>query len=247
VSLDSATIDRIVSGIMHQISGGEIASRGTGSNGIIIKARRDGESSDKSSEVAKAGSIGLSAKVITADVLEEIANGSSVRVGEKAIVTPAAWDAAKERGLRIERGTVSQDKLNEPGGSTSAGQSKRESATAIPSNLLIVVHHTDAIDRLRDDLDCSWQRELIGCPDDAAKLAISELSRGGVASVVIFAEQAHRAACLANRHDKVKAVTARDALDVKSARQQLKVNTWCIDPSGRSWFELRNIIKAISH
>jgi hypothetical protein len=63
---------------------------------------------------------------------------------------------------------------------------------------------------------------------------------------VILAEQTHRAACLANRHERVKAVAVRDAGEMRAIRKQLRANTWCIDPSGRSWFELRSRLKSIT-
>ena len=86
---------------------------------------------------------------------------------------------------------------------------------------------------------------MVACPDDAAKLAIAELSRGGASQAVILAEQTFRAACLANRNDKVKAAAIESAVDIKSARQQIRVNTWCLDPGDKSWFELRNVFRAI--
>ena len=102
------------------------------------------------------------------------------------------------------------------------------------------------MERLWSDLQGAWRRELLGCPDDAAKLAISAIARGETNTAVILAAQTHRAACLANRNEAVKAVAIRDAADVPVVRKQLRANVWCGDPSGRSWFELRNLMRAIS-
>jgi hypothetical protein len=90
------------------------------------------------------------------------------------------------------------------------------------------------------------RKELLSCPDDAATFAISELSRGGFDGAIVFAKQTHRAACLANRHSAVKAVAVRDAAEVQAIRRQLRANVWCLDPSGKTYFELRNILKAIA-
>ncbi|MFO1093552.1 MAG: hypothetical protein U0992_09605 [Planctomycetaceae bacterium] len=85
-----------------------------------------------------------------------------------------------------------------------------KSATALLL-LLLVVRSTPAVDRLYEDLKATCRRELLGCPDDAAKLAISAVARGEANSVIILAAQTHRAACPANRHDAAKAVAVRNA------------------------------------
>ena len=37
-----------------------------------------------------------------------------------------------------------------------------------------------------------------------------------------------------------------DAGEVRTIKQQLRANVWCIDPTGRTWFELRNLLRSIS-
>jgi hypothetical protein len=44
----------------------------------------------------------------------------------------------------------------------------------------------------------------------------------------------------------VKAVAIRDAAEVHAVKRQLRANVWCLDPSGRTYFELRNVLKAIA-
>ena len=63
--------------------------------------------------------------------------------------------------------------------------------------------------------------------------------------VIIFAEQTHRAACLANRHERVKAVAIQSAQEVKQIRRQLRANVWCLDPGARSFFELKTLLQQI--
>ena len=111
---------------------------------------------------------------------------------------------------------------------------------------MIIVQNTDAIDRLWNDLSSTWRRELLGCPDDAAKLATSAVCRGETSTIVIFAEQAHRAACLANRNDRVKAVAIHDAGEVRTIKNQLRANVWCLNPTDRTWFQLKNLLRAIT-
>lgn len=224
--IDTATIDRIVAGVLTQLGGDDVA-RGE----VTTEARRHGESSV---ERRASSVVEIAERVVTAAVLEEIAgDAAEIVVDAKAVVTPAARDIAKSRGFTIRRRTA-----NSPARKT------LDTQHSALNPLLIIVHHTDPIARLWDDLRSTWRREFLGCPDDAAQLAIAELARGGTSQVVIVAEQVHRAACLANRHERAKAVAIRDAADVQAIRTQLRANVWCLSPQNKSWFELRRLFQA---
>lgn len=245
LSLDSATIDRIVAGILQQISGeGGVRAERPVSSGVKSGTRNEEPSSNKSGASSPEESdVEVNEKVVTALTLDAITRGSRVVVGTKAIVTPAAWDVAKERGIKIQRqAATTPAKSAERDGSVAA---KSHDRTVEASQLLIVVQNPEAVERLCEGLDKTWKRELVGCPDDAAKLAIGELARGSVKTAVILAEQTFRAACLANRHESVKAAAVQDVLEIKLARKQLRVNTWCVNPTSRTWYELRNMMLAI--
>ena len=79
-----------------------------------------------------------------------------------------------------------------------------------------------------------------------ASLAISAICRGEAGGVVILARQHFRAACRANRHDKVRAVPVTSPADVQTAREQLRLNCIAIDPTNRSYFELKNTLTAFT-
>lgn len=221
---DSPLIDEIVKGVLQQLAGG-----GTSVDQAPVPEASAGSQTTP---------VELQGKLITAESLARLAQAGTVIIAEKAIVTPAAWDFARERRLQLIRGSS----VLQAGEQTS--DKKKDAGSSLPG-LLIVVQHNEAVSRVYEELLGDWKRELLGCPDDAAKLAIAEITRGGSGVVVILAQQTLRAACLANRNDRVKAVPVQSPLDIKTARQQLRVNTWCMDPSGKSWFELRNLLKAI--
>ncbi|MCA9073609.1 MAG: hypothetical protein KDA93_01150 [Planctomycetaceae bacterium] len=239
MNLDSSTIDRIVAGVLNQLGAVDNGSR----EDFNAESRsRGGRVEDSVSREAtpSAGGTVIAANVVTADVLfAEMKGQQFIVVKDRAIVTPAALDAARERGVVIVRSNAASH-----ANSNKAAPTEKLSSGSSP--LLIVVRHTDALDRLSEDALSSWQHETLGCPDDAASLAISTICRGDAGTVVILAEQTHRAACLANRNERVKAVAVADASDVRRVRNQLRANVWCIDPTDRSWFELRNLLKTIS-
>ncbi|MEZ6055358.1 MAG: hypothetical protein R3C01_01515 [Planctomycetaceae bacterium] len=259
MSLDSLTIDRIVAGILKQMSGGAVArpvalpDRSVTPHSVspTVNGHTPITAQTPSAATTPAGVNLLDEKVVTAQLLEQILGGSRVLVGAKAIVTPAAWDAAKERNLVVERRLAASPAADVSIGSAPMANGSVErkapsdATTATTAGLIIVVKSTESVERLKQDLDASWRPELVGGPDDAAQLVISEIARGGAQVAVIFAEQTYRAACLANRHDKVKAAPVRDALDVKQARKEMRINTWCVNPISRTWYELRNLMLAI--
>ncbi len=239
---EQSLIDQIVNGVLKQLgtAGGDDAHDAT--SGGRVRSNADGPVAANTAKPTRQGTVELADTVITADLLsEQIGQAGTVAIPKKSIITPAAWDVIRQLGIEVQRPARVGEEQSKSAVSSASGAS----TPTATGRLLIVVRHTDAVDRLWQDLQSSWRRELLGCPDDAAKLAISELSRGETASVVILAEQSHRAACLANRHEHVKAAAIRDAAEVKAIGKQMKTNVWCIDPTGRSWFELRNLFRAI--
>lgn len=222
MNIDQAMIERIVGDVLRQLGApsGDARADATLSRVPAGRARSEPDPTV------------LSDRVITADLLADHVNGAPVvTVGPRSLVTPAAHDFLRARGLTLRRAQNKPDSNNEP--------------KSLLAPLLIVVRNTPAVDRLWQDLQSTWKRELLGCPDHAANLAISAITRGDASTVVILAEQTHRAACLANRNEKVKAVAIQDVGGVRTVRHQLRVNAWSVDPTRLSWFELRNILRAI--
>lgn len=215
--VSNATIDRIVANVLNQLSPPDAP----------VAPAPQPESP---------ANLTLTERVITAETLDSIPAGATVAVGAQSILTPSANDLIRERGLEIIRtqNTAATD---------SATSSVSE--TTSPAMAAYIVRHTDPLHRALQDQLGNAAQELLGCPDEAAQLAISAICRGEVTTVLIFAEQTHRAACFANRNEAVKAVVVRDIGDVKSVRKQLRVNVWCIDPTNRSYFELRNLFREI--
>ncbi len=165
--------------------------------------------------------------MVTAGLIEEqVPRGTSqLVVTPRAVITPAALDVIRSRKIVVRREIVAPKEL--------------EAASRV---LGIVVRNTPVLERLFQRARGSWKRELLGCPDDAAKLAISALCRGEVDRIVIFAAQHHRAACLANRNSHVKAVAIASVDDLKAAREQIRVNVVCVDPTNRGDFELSRML-----
>jgi hypothetical protein len=211
MTVDSSLIDRIVRGVLHGLHGADAAPP---SKPIAVSP-----ASPAASSPAR-----LSQAVITAEVLSQNVplGANAVAITSKAILTPAALDVVRARRLLIQRAA--------PPAVVSEAKSK---------GLALIVAATPVLDRLLKGRASDWRRELLGCPDDAAKLAAGSICRGEADVVVIFARQFHRAACLANRNDRVKAVAVNSVDELRIAREQLRVNVICLDPTNRGDFEVR--------
>jgi hypothetical protein len=232
--LDSTAVDQIVANVLRQLSaaGGGAAKSSDKGQGTSAKAAWPSAISHQSS------AIHLTDRVITGDLLAEKAPGATqIVVPDKAILTPTAYDFLKVSKAQLIRASVAGAKL---------GVVKTDAAPGVTSWKLITVTSTPAVARLTGELGAGWSREILGCPDDAATLAISAICRGEAGGVVILAKQHFRAACRSNRHDKVRAVPVGNPAEVQAAREQLRLNVIAIDPTGRSYFELKNTLTAFT-
>ena len=241
--LDSTAVDQIVANVLRQLSaaGGGAAKGSDKGQGTSAKAGRETApllslNPQPSTLNVPPSSISLTEKVITGDLLAEKAAGATqIVIPDKAILTPTAHDFLKVTKAQLIRASAAEPK---------SGAVKSDSAMS--SWKLITVTSTPAVARLSSELGAGWSREILGCPDDAASLAISAICRGESGGVVILSKQHFRAACRANRNDKVRAVPVTCPAEVKAAREQLRLNVIAIDPTGRSYFELKNTIAAFT-
>lgn len=173
-------------------------------------------------------SMHLTEPVITAAALEQIASGAVVQIDPRAILTPSAHDIVRSRNLRISR----------ENGRSSTGPSAVGSQESVQ---LCVVQSTAALDRVLAELAMPLTRE--SCPDVAAESLAIGIARHGTQVGVVFTEAVHRAAMLANRHEAVRAAAVSDRQAAQEARRQIRANLWCLNPEGRTYFELRNILR----
>ena len=172
--------------------------------------------------------------IITADVLSEKAAGQQqVAIAPKAIVTPSARDWLRHNRVELIRGAAS-----------------KAAEDTIESDRLVITHSTDqTIDRVLEEADRpangEWKRKSVSCADEAAKKVIGEFRRESSRVIVVLTSEPEVVACLANRSEKVKAAVITDAAAVAKVKSRLDGNVFVIDPAGRSFFELRNILRRV--
>jgi hypothetical protein len=180
---------------------------------------------------AKPAAIELTLPIITADVLEQtVRAGQAVRIGRNSILTPSARDWLNSKRTPWTR----QDKAS---GTTAGSRAKWQVIlqTVTPT----VRSLQDGLRRLAD----GWKVEIVGQPLEAAVLATSLVSTAECDGVVIFTEQAELIACRANRNERVRAAVMQNPKQWEQVVRSLGANVVCISPIGRTFIELRNLLR----
>ncbi|QDT29737.1 hypothetical protein [Gimesia panareensis] len=177
-------------------------------------------------------SVILSEKVITADLLAEKTKGQSViGITAGALLTPAAKDYLRENKVEVQRATVA----------VSAQTKQRGAWRAIVLSRAGVVEQS--LTNIEQQTGASWSQELMGSLDEAVQGAVSSLCRADAAGAVLFASAAEKAACLANRNQKVCAAAIQDVNHLRTVVAQMSPNLICVNPEQKSFMELRNLMK----
>ena len=175
--------------------------------------------------------IELLGPIITADLLDQsLKAGQSLRIGRNSILTPSARDWLNSKRMSWTR----QDKSgNTSGGPRAKWQIILQTVTPTVRSL------HEGLRRLSD----GWKIELVGQPLEAAKLATNLVATAECDGVVVFTEQAELIACQANRNERVRAAVMQNSKQWEHVMQTLSANVVCISPIGRTFIELRNLLR----
>lgn len=177
-------------------------------------------------------SVVLSEKVITADLLETKAKGqSAIGIMAGSILTPSAKDYLREFKINVHR-------------PSSVVSSRKEQGT--PWRAIVLSNSAaveNALNTIEQQTNSRWSQELSSSLEEAVKDAISGLCRADAAGIVLFAEAAEKAACLANRNQKIRAAAIGDVNHLRTVISQMSPNLICVNPEKKSFIELRNIVK----
>ena len=175
-------------------------------------------------------------RVVTAELLASRLNGqkwAKVAICPKAVITPSAFDYLRTHKIVWHRNTAeAAPNLNKP-----MTRWKALIVTATP-NVLQAVEHAES-----QAFGKQWSHELLGGVDDAVAVALNAINRGEVSGLAVFADHAELIACRANRSERVNAAVVSDVQLIPTLKQYMNLNLMVVRPSGRSFFELRNLLK----
>ena len=175
-------------------------------------------------------------RVVTAELLASRLNGqkwTKVAICPKAVITPSAFDYLRTHKIVWHRNTAEAA----PNPNKPITRWKVLIVTATPG-VLQAVEHTES-----QTFGKQWSHELLGGVDEAVSAAMSAINRGEVSGVSVFADHAELIACRANRSERVHAAVVSDVQLIPALKQYMQLNLMVVRPSGRSFFELRNLLK----
>ncbi len=218
--MDQALIEQIVSNVLTQLQRAPV---------------RTVVNEPKPEQKPALSIVEITAPVITANLLAEaVRNGQPLKIGGKSILTPAARDWLNSKKIAWSRVDTTTPLV--------AGVVAKERARW----QLIVQTVTPTVRALHDSLKRNSEGlkiDLVGQPLEAATVAASALSTAERDGVMVISEFAEIIACRANRSERVRAAVIADRKQLELTRQHLGVNLVCINPNGRTFIELRNLLR----
>jgi hypothetical protein len=184
--------------------------------------------------------------VITGPALEAAwKNHKQLQVASKAILTPSARDFLKKRKIEVIR-TGSRPAANPAKPGSSPATPAVETSSTVRWRVFVVQSHPQ-LDRVLEDAtrgtSTKLDRIVPGSVNEATAAAITAITRAEIDGGILLTHQTLVAACKANRNSKIRAAAIRTVADLNEARRQLAPNLICLDPAGKSYFELRNLLK----
>jgi ribose 5-phosphate isomerase RpiB len=146
----------------------------------------------------------------------------------KTVVTPLAHDELKAKGVRVSwqvPGTVNVESVK-----TGTWIYAEEKPEALVASVIAAL-----------------EREGIKLPTMAgsAQALAEAVVRGTYAGGILFAADAALACCIANKIAGIRAAAVLSVLQVTRAKKTLGANVFVVDVPGRTFFELRQMLRAI--
>ena len=225
LALDEKLVEKIVGEVMFRLRPASQPVRAA-----VAPARPSPAAAQPSATFA------VTDRVVTAELLSSRLNGqkwAKVAICPKAVITPSAFDYLRTHKIVWHRNTAeAAPHPNKP-----MTRWKALIVTATPS-VLQAVEHAES-----QTFGKQWSHELLGGVDEAISAAMSAINRGEVSGITVFADHAELIACRANRSERVNAAVVSDVQLIPALKQYMNLNLMVVRPSGRSFFELRNLLK----
>lgn len=227
VATDSALIDRIVSNVLAQL-------QPSGLSRPVTAEPKPVASSPTAVNVPSSttAAIELLDAVITAQLLQDrAAKASALRFGPKSLLTPSARDWLRARNVSWSR---------------EAGTSTNATTASSTTRRLLISTVTPTVRAVQSTLSRElpgWGCDLIGKATEVVETATRLLATAEAELVIAFSDRAELIACYANRLPKIRAAVVSSIETLTAMAKSLGANLIVIDPNGRSYIELRNILR----
>lgn len=223
MTTETDLLEQIVRDVMRQLASmpGEVC-------------RDDSGLAAKTNGTVGTNELSLSENVITAELLSQRFHGAAhLSIGPAAVLTPSARDWLREHDITWRRQAGGKTPS-----STNSGHWKVIVERATPAV-------TAALDRGTATSGDRWNTQNVDDFQSAVDAVVSALCRAEADGVVLFTNQPAAAACRGNRNRKVRAAVVMGKACVRAACRQMGANLLCIDPTGRTVWELKTILREL--
>ncbi len=170
-----------------------------------------------------------------ADLKQLPANARGIQVSSDALITPAAKDELRDRGVQIVRGQPNSTTKTIERSATSLVIGTVEATTGKFATVI-----DQAVAGLRKQKQQIEQLPRLPLSEQIDAL-VDPVVRGGRRGVLV-ASEVSAALCLANRHGGVRAVLGTTKQNVRRDVERLAANLLVVDPTARSTFEVMQLI-----
>ncbi|MGE0608911.1 MAG: hypothetical protein AB7O62_17580 [Pirellulales bacterium] len=216
MNVTAAEVDRIVREVLNRLAPANAAAP-AGQNGMTAKA---------------AGSLVLSSRVVsTADLEGRLEGIQTVLLVPRAVVTPAARDLLRQRGVTLSSAVH-----------PAVHKNSKTLPAAVVLGLAETAYEPAALVRSLTQDQVSVERLAKTGLATVVEESADHVARGGKLALLLTG-QPLAAAALANRHSGVRAACAADVPTVTRAIREIGVSFLAVDPAAPSFFALRQIIR----
>lgn len=166
--------------------------------------------------------------ISVAQLQDKLAGVKRVSVAPRAVVTPAARDLLRDRGIQLDRSAAAT------GSAAPAG--KKPFALAISDTTFCPAQLASRLNKAGLAVQRLPQVGLAGVVQEMTGHVTHNGGRG-----LLITEHAPAAVCLANRRSGIQAVAAQNCQQLEEISRSLAVNLLVIDPRGMSSFQLEQL------
>jgi|SRR5579884_86999 len=176
-------------------------------------------------------------RVVTAQDLQRQLNGhGEIIVVAKAILTPSAIELLKAGGVRVSRQSSDGPAEQESKVGT-WGVAQERPYASVESAVQSLGHDGLTLRELtipQTDGSCGWARGVAEC-----------IARGECHGGVVFCADPGLVCCIANKLGGLRAAAVSTAAQAARASSTLGVNLAAVEMPGRTFFEVRQILKTL--
>lgn len=188
----------------------------------------------------------LTETVITAELLSRQARGASlVAVPAKAIITPAAKDWLRDHRVTLERSVTG----NSPVATGLPARNVSSPVNTMPAKWVLgVVSATASVQTFLGSSQTAasvGRIAILGAGAEADEFVSGAIHKAEAHGAILIERSAAKRACLLNRSSAIRAAVVASLADVLMVSQDFSPNVYLIDPTLKTFIELRNLVQAI--